>query len=43
MNVKSLKKDLLKKRGGEQLKELDDRTKVVSFIKLPKSVYDYMG
>ena len=43
MNVKLLTKDFLKKRGGEQLDELDDRTKVVSFIKLPKLVNDYMG
>ena len=43
MNVKLLTKDFFKKRGGEQLDELDDKTKVVSFIKLPKSVDDYMG
>jgi hypothetical protein len=43
MNVKLLTKDFFKKRGGEQLDELDDKTKVVSFIKLPKSVNDYMG
>ena len=42
MNVKLLTKDFFKKRGGEQLDELEDRTKVVSFIKLPKSVNDYM-
>jgi hypothetical protein len=43
MNVKLSTKDFFKKRGGEQLDELDDKTKVVSFIKLPKSVNDYMG
>ena len=43
MNVKLLTKDYFKKRGGEQLGELDDKTKIVSFIKLPKSVNDYMG
>ena len=43
MNVKFLTKDFLKKRGGEQLDDLDDKTKIVSFIKLPKSVNDYMG
>jgi len=43
MNVKLLTKDFFKKRGGEQLDELDDKTKVVSYIKLPKSVNDYMG
>ncbi len=43
MNVKMLTKDFFKKRGGEKLDELDDKTKVVSFIKLPKSVNDYMG
>ena len=43
MNVKLLTKEFFKKRGGEQLDELDDRTKVISFIKLPKSVNDYMG
>jgi hypothetical protein len=43
MNVKLLTKDFLTKRGGEQLDELDDKTEVVSFIKLPKSVNDYMG
>jgi len=43
MNVKLLTKYFFKKRGGEQLDELDDKTKVVSFIKLPKSVNDYLG
>ena len=43
MNVKLLTKDFFKKRGGEQLDDLDDKTKIVSFIKLPKSVNDYMG
>ena len=43
MNVKLLTKDFFKKRGGVQIDELDDKTKVVSFIKLPKSVDDYMG
>ena len=43
MNVKLLTKDFFKKRGGEQLDDLDNETKIVSFIKLPKSVNDYMG
>ena len=43
MNVKLLTKELFIKRGGEQLNELEDKTKVVSYIKLPKSVNDYMG
>ena len=38
MNVKLLTKDFFKKRGREQLDDLDDKTKIVSFIKLPKSV-----
>ena len=42
MNVKLLTKDFFKKRGGEQLGELDDKTKIFSFIKLPISVNDYM-
>ena len=43
MNVKLLTKVLFINRGGEQLNELEDETKVDSFIKLPKSVNDYMG
>ena len=43
MNVKLLTKYFFKKRGGEQLDDLDDKTKIFSFIKLPKSVNDYMG
>ena len=43
MNVKLLTKEFFLKRGGEQLNEIDDKTEVVSYIKLPKSVNDYMG
>ena len=43
MNVKLLTKEFFIKRGGEQLNELEDKTKVDSYIKLPKSVNDYMG
>ena len=43
MNVKLFTKELFIERGGEKLNELDDKTKVASFIKLPKSVNDYTG
>ena len=43
MNVKLLTKEFFIKRGGEQLNELEDKTKVDSYIKLPKTVNDYMG